>query len=109
MAMYISLEMGWTITWLLTTGGARGFFRLGLIEQEEMLLAGASDYGLADPLQQTAISLSHVSLCQLGFKPSLDDLMVMIVLDEYAERIGPVAVDTQRKIEQVALRRRRKR
>ena len=60
-------------------GGAKGFYRLGLMKssQDKMLLAGATNYGLADPLQNTAISLLHVNICLLNLKPDFETIMLI--------------------------------
>ncbi len=81
-------------------GSSRGFHRLGLREdyQHKILAIGASNYGLADPLQNTAISLMHITNCLLTIKPNLESLIQMKVLHQYVEEIGKKAVDVQNKI-----------
>ena len=82
-------------------GGAKGFYRLGLMDysQDKILLAGASNYGLADPLQNTAISLSHVNVCLLNLKPDFETIMLMQVMSSYVDEIGIKAVSIQKQIE----------
>jgi hypothetical protein len=79
--------------------GPRGFFRLGLIRQKEMLLAGPSNFGLADPLQNTAISLSQVSIFLLTIQPSLENLLAAEAIGNYPHRIGISATRIQKRIE----------
>jgi hypothetical protein len=79
--------------------GPRGFFRLGLIHQTEMLLAGPSNFGLADTLQNTAISLSQVSIFLLTIQPGLENLLVAEAIDSYSHRIGISATRIQNRIE----------
>jgi len=82
-------------------GGARGFYRLGLMDkwQDKILLAGASNYGLADPLQNTAISLLHVSVSLLAIEPDFDSIVQMQVIDKYVKEIGLISVKIQKQIE----------
>ena len=82
-------------------GGAKGFYRLGLMDysQDKILLAGASNFGLANPLQNTAISLSHVNVCLLNLKPDFETIMLMQVMSSYVDEIGIKAVSIQKQIE----------
>jgi len=82
-------------------GGAKGFHRLGLMDysQDKILLAGASNYGLADPLQNTAISLLHVNVCLLNLEPNFETIMLMQVMKSYIDEIGKNAVSIQKQIE----------
>jgi hypothetical protein len=81
-------------------GGARGFYRLGLIDelQTQLLLTGPSNYGLADPLQNTAISLLHITNCLLSIEPDFESLLQMNVMMNYVNEIGPKSVKVQEKI-----------
>jgi len=82
-------------------GGAKGFYRLGLMPeaQDKMLLVGPSNYGLADPLQNTAISLSHVTICLLTVVPDIENIIAMQVILSYIREIGSKAVEVQQSIE----------
>lgn len=82
-------------------GGAKGFYRLGLMDdyQNKILLAGASNYGLADPLQNTAISLLHITICLLNLEPDFESIIQMQVMDNYISEIGIKAVSIQKQIE----------
>ena len=82
-------------------GGAKGFHRLGLMDysQDKILLAGASNYGLANPLQNTAISLLHVNVCLLNLEPNFETIMLMQVMKSYIDEIGKNAVSIQKQIE----------
>lgn len=90
-------------------GGSRGFHRLGLIRQGEVLLAGPSNYGLADPLQNTAISLSQVTSCLLSIEPTFEDAISILAMIDYTRKIGLAAVKVQRRIELKERGRRRAR
>lgn len=82
-------------------GGAKGFHRLGIMDgyQDKVFLVGPSNYGLADPLQNTAISLSHVSFCLLALKPDFESIIQIHVISQYVKEIGPEAVNVQKQIE----------
>ena len=58
-------------------GGAKGFYRLGLTTeyQKKILLVGPSSYGLADPIQNTVISLTHITVCLLFLVPDIENLI----------------------------------
>ena len=45
------------------------FYRLGLVDQTKMLLAGPSSYGLADAGQNTAISLGQITSALVSLSP----------------------------------------
>ncbi len=82
-------------------GGARGFYRLCLMDesQDKLHLVGPSNYGLADPIQNTAISLLHVTICILGIEPDFESIIQMHVMNSYVDEIGPKAVEIQGAIE----------
>jgi hypothetical protein len=62
-------------------GGPRGlFFRLGLLEHQDTLLAGPSTNGLGEPIQNSAYSLLQITASLLTFKPNLDYLTTLNVL-----------------------------
>lgn len=86
-------------------GGSRGFYRLGLTEdsQHKLLLAGASNYGLADPLQLTFISLNLVTVYLLTLEPDLESLTHSYVMLSFGKEIGAKAVDIQKIIEKEEL------
>jgi hypothetical protein len=69
-------------------GGPRGIlFRLGLHEDQDILLAGPSSNGLGDPIQNTAYSLLQVTASLLTFEPNLDYLVSLIVLNKIEQEI----------------------
>jgi len=89
-------------------GGARGFERLGTMLHSDILLIGPSNFGLADPLQNTAISLSQVSTCLLMMEPLLFDLMAIQAVELFSKEIGISAVGVQKTIEKEEREIRRK-
>ena len=82
-------------------GGSKGFYRLGLMDnyQYKILLAGASNYGLADPIQNTAISLLQITICLLNLEHDFESIIQMYVMDNYVNEIKEKAVNVQKKIE----------
>ena len=82
-------------------GDAKGFYRLGLIDdyQDKILLVGASDYGLADPMQNTAISLLHITICLLSLNADFKSIIQMQVMNNYVNEIGIKAASAQKQIE----------
>ena len=82
-------------------GGSKGFYRLGLKleQQEKLLLAGPSNYGLVDPIQNTAISLSQITVCLLALQPDFEDIVTMRVTYRYVEDIKLEAVKVHEAID----------
>lgn len=75
-------------------------FRLGLYpNSKNILLAGPSNAGLADPIQNTAISLSQISTCLLTLEPNIDMLVTCNVFLQLEREIGTIAVEIQQKLE----------
>ena len=66
------------------------YFRLGLhsSQQGEVLLAGPSDLGLADPGHSTAISLVQLTATLLTRESALDWLVTMKILTELTDEVG---------------------
>jgi len=65
----------------------------------EVLLAGPSNTGLADPAQGAALSLLQTTSALLGTRPNLDGIVVMKVLVKLETEIAKVFTDIQRRIE----------
>jgi hypothetical protein len=82
-------------------GSSRGLYSLGLMNdfQNKILSVGASNYGLADPLQNAAISLMHVTNCLLTFEPDFESITIMRINQYFIEEIGTKAVEVQKVIE----------
>lgn len=81
--------------------GSKGFYRLGLMDdyQDEVMLIGPTNYGLADVFQNASISLLHVSLCLLRLESDFDSIIQMQILGKYASELGVKASEIQLKIE----------
>jgi len=56
------------------------FFKLGLMDKQEVLLAGPSNAGLSDPGQSTAISLLQITSALCTLQPDLDSIVGQKVL-----------------------------
>ena len=82
-------------------GLSRGFYRLGLTDDEQnmLLLCGPSNYGLADPLQSASISLNQITACLLNLQPDFSDWMELLVMDSLIKEMGVKAADIQKTIE----------
>ena len=64
------------------------FFKLGLFDEADVLLAGPSNAGLTDPGHSAAISLLHVSVAQGMIQPNLDSLVGLRILSSLTDEIG---------------------
>ncbi len=81
------------------------FYRLGLLDQSAVLLAGPSDYGLADPGQNTAISLAQVTSALATLEPTLDNIVGLKTILIMVDQIGENFVRTQRGLDVEAAQR----
>ena len=82
-------------------GNSRGLYRLGVRDdyQDKVLLCGTSDYGLADPLETTAISLFHTTICLLNMEPDYESMFQIQLIKSFVAELGPKAVKVQKKLE----------
>ena len=79
-------------------------FRLGLSQwNRDVLLAGPSNMGLADPGHSTAISLNNVTTALLATRSSLDCLVVMEILGILTDEIGEEFLKAHREAEAMAM------
>ena len=77
-------------------------FRLGLFQdssKSDLLLAGPSNYGLADPGQDAAISLNQITFCLLASKPSMERLITIKTMHKIVDEICEAFVEVQFQIE----------
>jgi hypothetical protein len=76
------------------------FFKLGLYAAgEEVLLAGPSDMGLADPADGTAISLGQITITLLMTRPNIDRLVISETLMTLGREIGETFLKIQLALE----------
>jgi hypothetical protein len=77
------------------------FFKLGLYPRsQDVLLAGPSNTGLADPAHGTAISLGQITVTLLTTKPNIDRLVTCQVLMKLEQEIGDEFLATQKSLEE---------
>lgn len=78
-------------------------FKLGLYpSDQQLLLAGASDTGFADPGHGTAISLLQTTTSLLTLRPNIDRLSVCQILSTLAEEVGNVFLSIQKTREETS-------
>jgi hypothetical protein len=75
------------------------FFKLGIIGETEVLLAGSSNAGLADPGHSTAISLMQITSAFALSNPTLDDLVAMKVMEQLVDEIGGAFAKAHQQLE----------
>ena len=75
------------------------FFKLGLLPDQEMLLAGPSDLGLAGPGHGTAISLSQITFTLLTTKPNIDRLVICNILSKLEPEVGDAFIAAHQSLE----------
>ena len=77
------------------------YFRLGLhsSQEKEVLLAGPSDVGLADPGHLTAISLLQLSTTLLATESSFDCVVTMKILAELTDEVGEASLKVHQELE----------
>ena len=81
-------------------------FKLGLVSGTNLLAAGPTNYGSADPGQKTALSLNQATAALLMLAPTEERLLVMQVMSELTKEIGNAFVKVQRRIESRELQNR---
>ena len=65
--------------------------RLGLCEaKEDILLVGPSNSGMTDPAHATAISLGQTTVTLLTRTPTLDHIVLINIILEFADEIGQI-------------------
>jgi hypothetical protein len=81
--------------------GAKGFiYKLGMFNQESIMLAGPSNYGFADPAQYTALSLFHTTLTLSNFDNYMEDSLYLRVGENLFEELRDTFVRIQNQIEE---------
>lgn len=74
------------------------FFRLGT-HGEEMLLAGASNAGIADPGHNVAISLHQATVCLVLEKLSYDHLLGLTIMQRLTDDVGEALIESHMALE----------
>jgi hypothetical protein len=73
---------------------------LGLLEDEDVMLAGPSDAGLADPAQLAAIALLQTTAAFQSNYPDMDNLVAVHIAHEVSTEIGNVFGQIQKSWEE---------
>jgi hypothetical protein len=64
------------------------FFKLGLIGDEQTMLAGPSNAGLADPGYATALSLVQITSTLVLLYPTMDNNIAVRIMFKLTEEVG---------------------
>lgn len=81
-------------------GGAKAFlFKMGMIDSERVMLAGPSNYGMADPAQNAAFALLQITTTLTGFENYLEDMIFAAVAENRLHELSVEFVRVQNKIE----------
>lgn len=65
------------------------FAKLGILgSAEDLLLAGPSNIGLAEPGHLMALSLAHITICLLTHVPTMDTLVISRMLLDLVDEVG---------------------
>lgn len=72
---------------------------MGDNDRTNFYLCGASNYGLADPGQNAAISLVQIATCLLTFTPTIDKLVILKCMETTCKKLCQEFVDIQHQIE----------
>ena len=76
------------------------FFRLGLLgNDQDILLAGPSNFGFTDPAQGTVISLGFITITLIMTKPTIDNAVLSNILLKFESEIGDEFLKIQKEIE----------
>lgn len=75
-------------------------FKLGLVGESTVLLAGPSNAGLADPGHAAALSLVQISSALLHLSPTVDYIVLMKIMQSLTIEIGEALISAHRKLEE---------
>lgn len=74
------------------------FFKLGLIAESDVLLAGPSNAGLVDPGHASALSLIQASTALMNINPTLDNIVLVKLMMKLADAIGDTFLAASEKL-----------
>ena len=77
------------------------FFRIGTLG-EEVLLAGPSNAGIADPGHIVALSLHQATVFLVSMRPSYNHLVAIKIMERLTDEIGAALLQSHRKVERAA-------
>ena len=77
------------------------FFKLGILAESQVLLAGPSNAGLADPGHGAALSLLRVTAALVGLQqpPTLDNNVVLLMMVQLGDEIGEAFGEAHERLE----------
>jgi hypothetical protein len=75
-------------------------FRLGLAEGGKVLLAGPSNYGLADPAQNIAVSILETTTPLLRLVDNIDSIVMTKLMTRYVDEIIESFIESQRQMDE---------
>jgi hypothetical protein len=84
------------------------YFKLGLLGESDMLMAGASNYGLAEPGQQTVLSLAQIASALMTAHATIDAIVAVKILRQLGQEAAHAFARVQRTIEREERRRTRR-
>jgi len=76
------------------------FFKLGLLDETNMLLAGPSNAGLADPGHSAAVSLDQLSSALLVLQTTFDNLVALRTMLLLEREIGEAFFDADQRLKE---------
>lgn len=80
--------------------GAKGFlFKMGTYYQDEIMLAGPSNYGFADAGQNTAHSLLLTTMTLTNFESYFEDVAFILLSERLLDKLSIEFVETQKQFE----------
>ncbi|MBL4659709.1 MAG: hypothetical protein JKY19_05085 [Alcanivoracaceae bacterium] len=76
---------------------SKGLFnKLGMVEaKEDGMLAGASNSGLSDPADQTALTMSQITTKLLLHDPNVDEVIMIKIIEKLCSEVGPTFLDVE--------------
>ena len=79
----------------------RVFFALGMLPETQVLLAGPSNAGLADPGHSAAVSLSRITAALVGLQqpPTLDNNVALLMMVQLVDEIGEAFGNAHERLE----------
>lgn len=81
-------------------GGAKAFlFKMGMIDSDKVMLAGPTNYGMADPGQNTAYTLLQITTTLTPFDFFMEDLVFVAVAERRIADLSEEFVWVQHQIE----------
>jgi Family of unknown function (DUF5677) len=77
------------------------FFKLGILAESQVLLAGPSNAGLADPGHGAALSLLRVTAALVGLQqpPTLDNSVALLMMVQLGDEIGEAFGEAHERLE----------